>query len=93
MPGFKFSQSAARHGYTEADALHAMLNTVHGPLRRPSRTSDTPSILWVRPPCRPDSLAPLIEVLVEPRGHDTAVIYHVIAVQQQTLDLFPTTRD
>jgi len=38
MQGIEFTTSAARHGYTEQDAIHAMLNCRYGPLTAASRT-------------------------------------------------------
>lgn len=87
MPEIEFTQSAARHGYTLQDAVHAVLYSYHGPLTLPSRTPGPDPDLYIGPPLKPDALVPLIEVMVVNQDR-RLVIFHVQAVQQQNLDLF-----
>lgn len=87
VQGIEFTTSAARHGYTKQDAIHAMLNCRYGPLTAAGRTSEPAPDLYIGPPSTPDVLVPLIEVMVVKQGR-TLVIFHVQAAQQRNLDLF-----
>jgi hypothetical protein len=87
VQGIEFTASAARHGYTKQDAIHAMLNCRYGPLTAASRTSGPAPDLYIGPPSTPDALVPLIEVMVVKQGR-TLVVFHVQAAQPRNLDLF-----
>ncbi|CAA0099874.1 Uncharacterised protein [Mycolicibacterium vanbaalenii] len=81
----EFTESARRHGFTIADAVHAMSNP-----RYYEAEFDDPRLggvkpdLWIGPSLQPTS--PLIEVMAEVIPPSTVRIFHVMAVRVKFLD-------
>lgn len=83
----EFTESAARHGFTLVDALHAISNCrYHEPQFDDPRDGGVRPDLWIGPSRQPAT--PLIEVMAEVIEPDTVRIFHVMHARAKFLDRF-----
>lgn len=81
----EFTESAGRHGFTLADAVHAMSNPrYHEKEFDDPRQGGTKPDLWIGPSLQPAS--PLIEVMAEVIPPSTVTIFHVMTARAKFLD-------
>jgi hypothetical protein len=81
----EFTESAGRHGFTLADALHAMTNHRYHEARFDDpRLGGVKPDLWVGPSLQ--QTVPLIEVMAEVIPPSTVRIFHVMPARAKFLD-------
>ena len=81
----EFTESAGRHGFTLADAIHAMSNPrYHEAQFDDPRLGGLKPDLWIGPSLQP--AAPLIEVMAEVIPPSTVRIFHVMHARAKFLD-------
>ena len=81
----EFTDSARRHGFTVADALHAISNhRYHQAQFDDPRLGGVKPDLWIGPSLQP--AFPLIEVMAEVIAPATVRIFHVMAARRKFLD-------
>jgi hypothetical protein len=81
----EFTESAGRHGFTLADALHAMTNhRYHEAQFDDPRLGGIKPDLWVGPSLQP--AVPLIEVMAEVIPPSTVRIFHVMHARAKFVD-------
>ncbi|PKZ64096.1 hypothetical protein CYJ73_18335 [Gordonia terrae] len=81
----EFTESAARHGFTLADAVHAMSNPrYHEAQFDDPRLGGIKPDLWIGPSLQP--AVPLIEVMAEVIPPATVRIFHVMHARPKFLD-------
>ncbi|CCK64154.1 hypothetical protein [Mycobacterium canetti] len=91
----EFTESAGKHGFTQADAVHAMSNArYYEPEFDEPRGDDQSSIrpsLWIGPSL--SLAAPLLEVMAEVIPPRTVRIFHVMPVREKFLARLDTDLD
>ena len=80
----KFTESAGKHGFTERDAIHAMMNArITRKDFDESRVGGTRPTLYIGPSLTPGT--PLIEVMALIEEPNTVVIFHVMRAREKFL--------
>ena len=80
----EFTDSAGRHDFTVADALHAISNhRYHEPQFDDPRLGGVKPDLWIGPSLQPR--VPMIEVMAEVIPPNTVRIFHVMAARPKFL--------
>lgn len=88
----EFTESAARHGFTVADAIHALSNhRYHEAQFDDPRLGGVKPDVWIGPSLQP--AAPLIEVMAEVIAPATVRIFHVMAAREKFLNRLDVTED
>ena len=81
----EFTESAGKHGFTEADAVHAMSNARYYEPKfdEPRDLSSIRPSLWIGPSL--DARAPLLEVMAEVIPPRTVRVFHVMRAREKFL--------
>jgi hypothetical protein len=89
----EFIESAGKHGFTEADAIHAMSNPrLYEPeFDEPGDLSSISPSLWIGPSLQPR--APLLEVMAEVIPPRTIRVFHVMEAREKFLARLDTEED
>ena len=87
-----FTDSAGRHDFTVADALHAISNhRYHEPQFDDPRLGGVKPDLWIGPSLQPR--VPMIEVMAEVIPPNTVRIFHVMAARPKFLGYINQSED
>ncbi|GAT07609.1 hypothetical protein H7I77_25350 [Mycolicibacterium novocastrense] len=82
----EFAESAGKHGFSEADAFHAVSNARYYEPEFDEPSDDHSSIrpsLWIGPSLDPQ--APLLEVMAEVIPPRTIRVFHVMGAREKFL--------
>ena len=90
----EFTESAGKHGFREADAIHAMSNARYYEPKFDEPRDDQSAIrpsLWIGPSLDPQ--APLLEVMAEVVPPRTVRVFHVMRAREKFLARLDTEED
>lgn len=90
----EFTESAGKHGFTEADAVHAMSNARYYETEFDEPRDDQRPVrptLWIGPSLDPHT--PLVEVMAEVIPPRTIRVFHVMRAREKFLTRLDTEEE